>query len=475
MPVRPRRRTLLGLLLSVLVAACGGSSGATATSPVASAAPTASGPASAPPTGSPAATPVGSAMLGPTGGGLTLVEPLPALSAGDGSVDLTPAGSLVMLQSGVDLKLHSLDCATNCGDPATWSATTLEPGVSWAHPLIRARDDGSLVAVVDDSTAGQSGDVLGVCTADCAAAGSWTWSKIPLPPDATTMRAASRYFAVSGDAMILGLGSGSPMGALVCGGLCESAASWTRVKFSDAACSAPSVAASPSGAMAFACVTANPNMTPTESSEVWSCPGACTSQANWGGVTGLAAGDGLAVDVTVGPQGMVNAAVNLGNRADAANANRLGWFQCLGGCGEPASWHGIVVGSEVLYARRVAAVTDQQGRSVIAYDGTSSAGSGLLSAACVANCLKPGSWSVALLDDAKRVAAQIPVPAPQGCESAVWVPDNVTDIAMRGDWGAVTSGYSAIGAGGTCPASPFPPSSALQPIRSVVSVAILGP
>jgi hypothetical protein len=414
-------------------------------------------------------------MDGPTTGGLTLVEPRRELAAWQGSVTLTPAGSLVVLEAGSDGTLHALQCAAACGDPATWSDTVLDPGAPWSDPLIRSLDDGTLVAVLDGTSSGGPKALLGFCTFRCSTAGSWSWSAAPLPGDASAKRSPSRYVAVGGGTMILGLGSGAPMSALVCGGACQDPLNWTRIALGNSSCAAPSVAAAGSGAMAFACVTGGSSAGATQGVEVWSCPGDCTSQANWSGVDGLAVGNGLAVDVTVGPGGMVGAAVNLGQQADGSMAGHLGWFQCAGACGEPTSWHGIVVGSEALYGQRVAAVTDQQGRSVIAYDATSSAGSGLLTAACVTDCLKAASWSVALLDDAKRIADQIVVPPPSGCASVSWVPDTVTDITMRGDWAAVSSGYGAIGAGGTCASGQPAPSPAASRIRSVVSVAVLGP
>jgi hypothetical protein len=414
-------------------------------------------------------------MLGPTTSGLTLVEPTRELAARDGAITLMPAGSLAMVESGEDGKLHFVDCATSCGNPATWSGGTLDPHAAWSSPLIRSTDDGALVAVVDHLAPGDATELLGFCTANCTADASWAWHKVTLPADATAPRAPSRYFAVGGRTMILGLGAGTPMSALVCGGTCDHDTSWARMQFSNATCSAPSVAASPTGAMAFACVTTVATRNPAQAIEVWSCPGDCTNQSNWGGVDGVATGTDLAVDLTVGPGGMVGAAVHLGPQSNAVTANHLGWFQCAGGCAQPGNWHGTVVGAETLYARRVAAITDQQGRSVIAYDGVSSAGSGLLTAACTADCLKNASWSVALLDDAKRIAGQIPLAAPSGCDAAAWVPDNVTDITMRGDWAAITSGYSAVGTGGTCGGDPAASLASGQPIRSVVSVAVLGP
>ncbi len=328
--------------------------------------------------------------------------------------------------------------------------------------------------MVDSVVAGQLGDDVGFCDRACDSAAAWRWIRLPLPPDSTTQREASRYLATSGEAMILGLGSGSPMSALVCAGSCDQPTAWTRVRFSNSACSAPSVAAGPDGAMAFACATADHNASPPGSVEVWTCPSACTAQASWTGVKGVAAGDNLAADVTIGPGGQVGVAVNLGTQADASRVNRLAWFSCAGTCGDPASWHGVVVGSETLYSRRVAAITDPMGRSVIAYDGVSSAGNGLLVAACESGCGSAASWTVGLLDDAKRLAGTVPVTPPPGCDAAVWVPDNVMDITMRGDWVAVASGYSAIGTGGTCTSSPVSPSSAYRPLRSVVSVAIIG-
>ena len=479
MPTRCQPRLLALVALHTAVAACGGTAGSAAPttrpSAAASAATTSASPAVAASAAPSAATSAAPAMLGPTDGALTLVEPLRDQSAWQGSVAITPSGSLAMVESGTDGLLDSLACAVGCGNPATWSAATLDPGVAFADPLVRALDDGSLVAVVDSFDGGQASDELGFCSTACDGAASWSWTRLPLPADSVSQRASSRYFAVGGGGMIIGLGSGSPMGALVCGGTCNHPASWMRVEFSTAACRAPSVAAGPNGAMAFACVTSDPSRTPTQSVEVWSCPGQCATQASWTGVTGLAAGDGLAADVTVNAAGMVGVAVSMGRQATATTANRLGWFQCLSHCSEPASWHGVVVGDETLYGQRVAAITDAQGRSLVAYDGTSTAGSGLLTAACTADCAKRASWTVALLDDAKRVASQIVVATPAGCDAVTWKPDNVTDITLRGDWAAIASGYSAIGTGGTCTSDVFSSAQTDQPVRSVVSLAVVGP
>jgi hypothetical protein len=487
MPTHPLHRALAALALAVIVAACGGSpagspSGLGPTAgPSRSATPAASPASSAPTTpaasgsAASAASSAGPAVIGPTSGGLTLVEPLRELPASEGSVTLTPAGSLATLQAGGDAKLHAPACAVSCGNPATWTDTVLDAGAAFSHPLVRSREDGGLAAVVDATGSAQPAESLGFCDVRCDSAASWRWTRLPLPPDATAPRNASRYFAVGGGGMILGLGSGSPMSALVCGGTCDAAASWIRIKFSAAACSAPSVAAGADGAMAFACDTVDSTRTPPMSTEVWSCRGACTDQANWSGVQGVAAGTSIASDVTVGPGGMVGLAVSLGEQATSSMANRLGWFQCLGGCGEPSAWHGIVVGSETLYAPRVAAVTDVQARTLIAYDGVSSQGSGLLAAVCQSSCTTPSSWTVAVLDDGTRVSGQIPVAPPAGCQATAWVPDNVTDVTMRGDWAATSSGYSAVGTGGTCGTISLSPAAVRTPIRSVVSLAILGP
>ncbi len=477
MPRRHLVRPIAGLGVLVLVAACGGMPTATGGPPSATAlaSPVASSSAVAPSAAASIAAAAPSAMLGPTTGALTLVEPLRDVSAAVGSVALTPAGSLVATEAGADQSLHALDCAASCGDPATWTDTLLDPGVAWANPVVRARDDGSLVAVADGRAAGQPTEAIGTCASGCDKPASWHWALIPLPAGSSGQRDPSRDVAVGGDAMVIGLGSGSPMSALVCGGTCDHPASWARIVLSAGACTAPSVAASPAGAMAIACATRSTASATAESVDVWSCPGQCTNQINWGGVSGVASGSGLAVDVTVGPGGSVNAAVDLGTQANTAMSHHLGWFQRLGGCATPASWHGIEVGTETLYGHRLAAATDGQGRSVVAYDGTSSAGSGLLAAVCTAGCLKAASWSVVLLDDATRLSAQIAVTAPPGCTTVAWVPASITDIALRGAWAAIASGYDAVGSGGSCAADPHTPGAGFQPIRSVVSLAVLGP
>src|SRR3974390_3479368 len=183
MPVSRSARLLAALALPLLVAACSVSGGPAAVdtpSPSASAHATAGaspGPASsgaaATALGSPGATPASSAMLGPTTGTLTLVEPARDLSSSQGSVTLTPPGSLAMLQAGADGRLHTLACAVGCGDPAVWSDTVLDPGVGWANPMIRSLDDGSLVAVMDGTGSAQGSEVIGECASACDSAASW--------------------------------------------------------------------------------------------------------------------------------------------------------------------------------------------------------------------------------------------------------------------------------------------------------------
>ena len=203
------------LAVAALAAGCGAAPAASATArATATATPSAASAEAQSPTpsaaasgsgGPGAASPVPPAMLGPTDGGLTLVEPLRQLSARQGSADITPAGALATLQDGDDHALHAVDCGANCGNPATWTATALDPGTPFDSSVIRARDDGTLVAVVRAVGGSQAGAAIGVCPAACGDPVSWHWSTIPLPGAAAGTRGASRYFALSGDAMILGL------------------------------------------------------------------------------------------------------------------------------------------------------------------------------------------------------------------------------------------------------------------------------
>ena len=347
---------------------------------------------------------------GGTGGGASgasVVEPLPQLSAATSAVAIDGAGVIHALEFGSDSALRYLRCASNCATASSWSSGVIDPGVSVDRPVIRVTSDGKVRVAIDNFVTGTYGDYVGFCDADCTTSASWSWTKLDLPPSVSN-RNPSHYLGVAGEAMILGLGVGSPMQALVCTSGCRSAASWKPIAFSSRACSAPDVAVSPSGAMVFSCVTYDFNATPVDVLEVWSCASSCDQQASWSGVTGLLDGDDVTADATIAPDGRVSVAVNLGKQASADLSYRVGYFTCAGNCGVPGSWSSAVLDQVGLYGRRLAIDADETGRLALAINGTVSGTNGLFLSTCAGDCSQKQNWTTTLADDAKRLNATMP-------------------------------------------------------------------
>ena len=224
--------------------------------------------------------------------------------------------------------------------------------------------------------------------------------------------------------------------------------------------------------MVFSCVTYDFNATPVDVLEVWSCASSCDQQASWSGVTGLLDGDDVTADATIAPDGRVSVAVNLGKQASADLSYRVGYFTCAGNCGVPGSWSSAVLDQVGLYGRRLAIDADETGRLALAINGTVSGTNGLFLSTCAGDCSQKQNWTTTLADDAKRLNATMPENPPSGCTNATWIADRVNGVAFKAGKVVTTSGYGAIGTGGSCFNNLFSPTTAYTYIRSVVSFAL---
>jgi hypothetical protein len=426
---------------------------------------TSTGTATATATGTPTgtATVTGTGTATATDNGVVLVEPQASLSASYSDMAIDASGTIHAVLLGSDSKLRYLTCAADCGSPSAWTSALIDPGVHVDYPLIRVNAAGHPRIAFTNFVSGEAGDYVGFCEGGCTTAAAWSW--LHFTPPATVSRSGSHYFSLVGETMILGYACTSPLGALVCTAGCTNTANWKEVLFSDSVCTGPQVAVSSSGAMVYACQTADYNKTPSQSVEVWSCPGNCAAQASWAGVKDLVTGDGLSIDAAI------TVAANLGPQAVTTESYGLGILGCAGTCGQVANWSAFMLPGPSLYAHQVGVDVDEAGRVAIAFDGTADGQNGLFAAACATGCDQAGSWGMGLFDDAKRMATSIPLNPPSGCTNAFWMADRVNRVVFTGGLLGVTSGYGAIGTGGSCFNNLFSPTSSYTYMRSVVSFA----
>jgi hypothetical protein len=384
--------------------------------------------------------------------GTILVEPWSEVIAWENSVAISPDGTVhaAILDYQGNLRLY--ECGTGCENAASWTTTpmtSISPGFGIDFPRLRSLDSGRLTLVIDDARSGEVGDYLAACDGGCTDAGAWAWSKVDLGPNSGSQRSSSRYFAVAGDAMIIGLGQGSPMGVLVCTSGCGDPGRWVQVTLSQALCYRPSVAVLPSGAMAVACEIADYNATPiTESVHVWTCAGDCTRGASWEGVLDLAKGSDLTADVAMGPDGSVGVAINMGPQPGGDLDYAPVYTSCRSQCGDPRSWASITFPGVKLYTAAPVVAIDEAGRSVIGFVGDDSDGKGLHVATCEQSCEDGSGWKLRLLDDPARIRDKYPLKPPGDCTSTLWINRDIRDISARNGRFAISYYLGAVGIGG---------------------------
>jgi hypothetical protein len=340
-------------------------------------------------------------------------------------------------------------CTGDCGPQSAWTFLTLYQqstagSVSEARVAVSA---GGALHVVYDRFVNNANEVIyASCAANCTSLGSWVETNLTTlfgPNERPPYRGAPIVVDASGRVTFITDDGQAPTLA-TCASNCQQRANWSAGVFRNAALR---TALAVNGTTLHM-VVHDGNTTLRYAT----CASNCTNSASWMESPGLFAHDGvMPTAIAVAADGRVTIAYNQGTTSPSepppvqAQANKVLVWQCASNCLVNTSWNGVILGN--VNDGRDGMGIAELGGGIGVVMATSDA---LNAAVCSADCTNFNSWTVAGVDTAAAMAADLDPYTYFSCgggtrpQLASWTPKDPT-LAISPTTGAAVLVNTPVG------------------------------